>query len=184
MENIRYPEIASELNALRTKDQKERFKKTPNWKKIEEMDKTNIKRLKEIIAEIGWPNCSKVGEDASISAWLLVQHAVFDREFQEQCLNMMMAEPEEEVRKIEIAYLTDRILVAKELPQRYGTQFYKNNETGKNILRDVEDPVNLEVRRKQMGLEPFEDYLNSFAAMNNISPNEIGLGNFESYFAR
>lgn len=179
-----YPSIASELNAMREKDQEVRLREVLDWQEIEEVDRVHTARLKEIIAQIGWPNFSKVGDLASKNAWLLAQHADLDRDFQEQCLALMLAEPEGEVRKRDIAYLTDRILVAKGLPQRYGSQFYKNKETGKDTLRDVEDPANLESRRAEMELEPIAEYLESFAEMYNGDPKELGLGNFEPYFIR
>jgi hypothetical protein len=55
------------------------------WSQIvEPVDRANTARLKEIVAEHGWPGYQLVGEAAAHAAWLLAQHAPPD--FQEQCL--------------------------------------------------------------------------------------------------
>jgi hypothetical protein len=184
-EEIKFPKIAQELGQMRETDQVERLKESPNWTKIEKQDKKHTARLKQIIAEIGWPTISKVGTTASHTAWLLTQHADLDREFQEQVLRLMNQQDDDEVLKRDVAYLTDRLLVAKELPQRYGTQFYqtrkKDGSIDKCILREVEDPEHLEERRDKMEMEPFEENLARFAEMNHFIVEEIELGNFTDF---
>ena len=49
---------------------------------------SNNKRIMEIIEEFGWPLQSVVGKDGSEAAWLIVQHAVLEPEFQEECINI------------------------------------------------------------------------------------------------
>lgn len=176
-----YPKIADELNSMRDRDQKLRLEDNPDFKAIERIDKKHTKRLKEIIEKIGWPNKTKVGEQASKNAWLLAQHADLDLEFQEKCLELMMKELEGEVRKRDIAYLTDRIFVAKGLPQRYGTQFYKNEDTQKYSLQDVEDPENIEKRREEMGLESIRENVKSFCEIHKLNEADINLGSLKEY---
>src|SRR6266581_2580957 len=43
--------------------------------KQERLDKRNIKRLVEIIDKYGWPGRSLVGREASLTAFLIIQHA-------------------------------------------------------------------------------------------------------------
>jgi hypothetical protein len=42
-----------------------------------------------VIEKHGWPGKSLVGADGAQAAWLLVQHADLDREFQRQCLPLL-----------------------------------------------------------------------------------------------
>lgn len=49
----------------------------------------NTKRMKEIINEYGWPLESCVGEDGVDAAWLIVQHAVLEPKFQEECIELL-----------------------------------------------------------------------------------------------
>ena len=112
----------------------------------------NTERMKEIIEEIGWPSISKLSPEGASNAWLLVQHADHDLEFQKKCLQLMKAEPEGEVAKRDIAYLEDRIATSEGRPQIYGTQFHKNSD-GELEPLPISDPENVDQRCKEMGLE-------------------------------
>jgi len=149
--------IAEEIIEAAERDQEMRRKTVEDpsqWNT--DIDKKNTLRMKEIVAEIGWPSVSKVGADASNKAWLIVQHADHDRAFQKECLELMKALPKQEVLQANIAYLEDRVLVGLGLPQRYGTQFYRN-EAGEMCVRPIEERERVDERRALMGLEPFKD---------------------------
>ena len=122
----------------------------------ETVDHRNTERLKAIIDEMGWPSISKVGYDGSSNAWLLVQHADHDPEFQKRCLELMKSEPEDEISKRDLAYLEDRITVGDGKPQIYGTQFHTNSD-GQLELLPIKDPDNVDKRRKEMGLETLDE---------------------------
>lgn len=122
----------------------------------EMLDQKNTARMKEIVDKIGWPTVSKVGKEVSEMAWLLVQHADHDVEFQKRCLQLMREKPEEEVSMSDSAYLEDRIRVNEGKPQIYGTQFY--GEGANYGPRPIEDPENVNERRKKLGMESLEEY--------------------------
>lgn len=122
--------------------------------KMSLVDAANRKRLKEIIKEHGWPGKTLVGGDGAKAAWLLVQHADADVNFQRECLRLMEAAPEGEVSPKDVAYLTDRVLVNEGKKQRYGTQMGMKLEP-----RPIEDPANVDKRRAEMGLPPLAEYL-------------------------
>ncbi|MDP6553103.1 MAG: hypothetical protein QGF59_18540 [Pirellulaceae bacterium] len=121
------------------------------------IDKENRKWLDEVIKEHGWPGRSLVGVDGSHAAWLLVQHADHDRQFQKRCLTLMQEAAEGEVASVDIAYLVDRVRVGEGKKQLYGTQ--TKQVDGRWIVQDVEDPDNLDTRRKKMGMPPIDQYL-------------------------
>ena len=128
------------------------LKEDPLAQRVREIDAANTQRLHEIVDQVGWPTITMVGQDGSDASWLLVQHADRDRPFQERCLKLM--EPlmaVGEVSKKNVAYLTDRLLVAQKLPQRYGTQWMQVN--GDHEPGPIEDPEHLEERRAAAGLE-------------------------------
>jgi len=156
--SVKFQNIILELKSLYDRDQAMRLRAVKNpdlWD--DELDLKNTTRLKKIIEEIGWPTISKVGEESSNQAWLLAQHADHDLEFQKKCLELMKAEPESEVSKANIAFLDDRIAVAEKRPQLYGTQFF-HNEEGKLIPRPIFEMEKLEERRRERGMETFEEY--------------------------
>lgn len=150
-----YPEIANELVKMRDVDQAMMLgyqKYDP--KKIRE----HADRLKEIVKEIGWPTISKVGKRASHCAWLLVQHADSDVKFQRYCLNIIKREPPGEVGKQELAYLEDRVRINTGKKQLYGTQLYETKE-GKVKPEPLESPDKVNERRKEIGLQTLEEYI-------------------------
>ncbi|OGH91639.1 MAG: hypothetical protein A2534_00925 [Candidatus Magasanikbacteria bacterium RIFOXYD2_FULL_39_9] len=123
-----------------------------------EIDRLNTERIKIIISQYGWPGKSLVGEEGANGVWLLVQHADHDVEFQKHALKFLQeAVANEEAEKSNEAYLVDRIKVNTGQPQLFGTQFYED-EKGQFGPRPIEDPENVEERRRIFGLEPFSEY--------------------------
>lgn len=157
----RNKKLANQILEMAKLDQQVRkaYGKNPSLaKKMKVIDTANLLKMKKIIRKFGWPTVSLVGKKASHLAWLLVQHADNDVEFQESCLKLMKkAVKDNEALKTEIAFLTDRILVNKGKPQIYGTQFYKDKrgKLGPRLIRDIKA---LDTRRKKMGLENFKLY--------------------------
>lgn len=156
MTHTQYPSLAKELIELKEADQamRQKMREGSEWDK--EVDIKNTERLKEIIAEIGWPTISKVGAEAAMSAWLLVQHADYEPVFQSECLELMKT-TSDDVNPSWVALLEDRMRVNTGRPQLYGTQFY-TDESGVFGPRPIEEMEGLEARRKAVGLEPFADY--------------------------
>lgn len=160
---MRNAKLAKEILRMTKLDQKVRKAYIKNLtvyngKKLQAIDIENLKKMKRIVKEFGWPTTPLVGKKASHSAWLLVQHADSDIKFQEYCLRLMKkAVREDDVSKVNIAYLTDRILVNKGSPQVYGTQFYRD-ASGKWVPRPIADIKSLDQRRKTVGLNRFEVY--------------------------
>jgi len=148
-----YSAIADEIIKMSEVDQK--MRKSGQWDSS--IDIENTRRMKEIVEQISWPTRSKVGRHASHMAWLLVQHADHDHEFQKMCLALMKAQAVGEVSQANIAYLEDRVRVAEQRPQLYGTQFY-TNEAGNFGPRPIEDADNVDKRRKANGLQSLNEY--------------------------
>lgn len=180
------PEVATDLAKRVERDQKARLAMIESMKKpaaddkdapstaelnkiVRDIDQENTAWLGKQVEQHGWLGKTLVGEKGAHNAWLLVQHADANLEFQKKCLAMMEKMPEGEVSKVEIAYLTDRVLAAQGLPQRYGTQCSMNN--GKATVNTVEDPENLNQRRAEVGLDTIEEYLKTVEKMygNNKS---------------
>jgi len=158
--------LREELLQMRAVDQQARQKVTglPKpvdpaiWREVEAIDVRNTARMKEIVAAHGWPGKSLVGEDGANAAWLLVQHADKDPEFQQRCLDLLAeAVKKGEASGQDLAYLTDRVLVAQKKPQRYGTQVHE--EGGKRVPMALEDEAHVDQRRAEVGLPPLAEYM-------------------------
>ena len=123
------------------------------------IDRTNARRLKNLLARCGWPLTSKYGNEASADAWLLVQHADHDREFQRHALVLLeRAVSVGEARGGDLAYLRDRLAVAEGRPQLYGTQF-TGFENCKLVLAPIDSREAVNARRRAIpGMPTLEEY--------------------------
>jgi hypothetical protein len=126
-------------------------------KKMQEIDQRNTAWLKAVIDKHGWPGKSLVGEEGAHNAWLLVQHADLDRDFQKRSLELLKeAVKKGEASGKDLAYLTDRVLVGEKKKQLYGTQF--TTKDGELVPSPIEDEANVDSRRKEVGLGTLADY--------------------------
>jgi hypothetical protein len=156
--------ISKELVRLGGEDQSLRQDLTPEKMQdtllLQEMlrgDSARTARLQYIIEEYGWPDSSRVGNDAASAAFLILQHSP-NHEFQKRMMPVLERLAERgEVPRNDAALLIDRVLMHDSLPQLYGTQFQMVD--GRLVLYEVQDEVLLEERRKSMGLPPLEEYM-------------------------
>lgn len=139
------------------------------------IQRANTMRLKKIIEKYGWPSIRLVGENASRSAWLIVQHTNHDVRFQKKCLKLMKeiyARDPHDIDLGNIAFLTDRILVNTKKKQLFDTQFYVNkvDKNGALTYWPIKDFKNLDKRRKEYGIPPFKEYTK---AIESVKPLRI-----------
>lgn len=111
------------------------------------------------LTEIDWFTIPVYGEQADAAAWVLVQHADFDRPFQREVLKRLQRlAPSGATAGRNVAYLFDRLAIADGHPQRYGTQVQCKD--GKHeIMGGVESPDHLDTRRTALGLPTWATYV-------------------------
>ena len=134
--------------------------------KQKEVFDRHIPVIKHIINTYGYPTPKKVGAEASYHFFTLIQHSDSDPSFQASILPLLKKlASKEKIPKKEYAFLYDRVQRNTGKKQLYGTQlsFDSNgnlfDSTNKIIIpKDLEDPINVDKRRKEMGLEPLEQY--------------------------
>ena len=125
--------------------------------RMREVHERNADRLAQIIAQIGWPSATAVGEDAARSAFLIVQHAISRPAFMRSCLPLLQRAAQiGEVPQIEVAMLTDRMLIFSGKPQIYGTQF-DWDESGLMSPLPIENSERADQLRKAAGMETLEE---------------------------
>jgi hypothetical protein len=49
---------------------------------MEAVHRRNAQRLREIVAEYGWPDTELAGSDGTLAAWFITQHAIGEPDFQ------------------------------------------------------------------------------------------------------
>ncbi|MGH8055573.1 MAG: DUF6624 domain-containing protein [Stenotrophomonas sp.] len=155
------PALRVQLLEMARVDQEAR---TGDWspsmiEKMLAVDAANLPEIKKIVAEYrGLPGVAQVGADGLSAAWLLVQHADRDVDFQRGVLEQIMPlVARGEVSSREFALLTDRVLVNSEQPQRYGSQLLAVG--GKWQPKPMEVPDQVDQRRAAVGEMPLADYI-------------------------
>ncbi|MNL37149.1 hypothetical protein D3C87_1592760 [compost metagenome] len=134
---------------------------------IKKIDFENTEDLKPLLQIYSWFTISEFGRKTDINAWLLVQHADHDPDFQKSVLpTLEKLYPLKETRADNYAYLFDRVAASWNDPskrklQRYGTQGMCVGP-GTWAPLPVEDEVNLDKRRASVGLGPEADYIAIF----------------------
>lgn len=162
-----YDEIIAILDSIYQEDQKYRNqleeveKKSDEveslWKTINEKDALNQIAVKKILDEKGWLGVDIIGETGNSTLFLVIQHS--DLATQEKYLPMMrQAVKDGNAFAKDLAYLEDRVALAKGEKQIYGTQIERDKETGEYYPLPLIDPVNVDKRRAEMGLFPLEVY--------------------------
>lgn len=126
----------------------------------------HIPFLKDIYNKIGYPTIELVGKESSSKFFTMVQHSDSDVKFQEDMLEKVTKEMKTgNVSSKDYAFLTDRVQLAQNKPQIYGTQTGFNS-VGQAFSRDLMDSLNVNKRRKEIGLNPIEEYLNESTKMH------------------
>jgi len=120
--------------------------------RMEAVHRKNAARLRQIIAEYGWPDTDLVGGDGTLAAWFIAQHAIGEPDFQREALRLVQDKVKHgRVPAAQEAYLYDRIAMYEGRPQRYGTQGVPCPD-GEYRRWLTEDPEHLNERRVAIGL--------------------------------
>lgn len=132
--------------------------------RMAKIDEENTSVLKKLLQIHSWFKISQFGKQTDQNAWLLVQHADQDPEFQKQILKVLeKLYPKGETSPQNYAYLFDRVAASwgateKRTLQRYGTQGECKGKREWNPI-PLEDPSNLDKRRNEVGLPPMSEYI-------------------------
>ena len=160
--------LARELVDMGEEDQAERTGDPglpPGTKLGPPQDYARTARLKEIVAEHGWPTVELVGVDAASAAWLVAQHADFDVVFQQEARDLLReAVQDGQADPTELAYLDDRVQVNLALPQTYGSQVRCQGGTPAPATPLV-DPARVDDLRHEVGLGTLEAYYDELSMM-------------------
>lgn len=146
-----YSSLKDELNQMMELDQSTLHGKTDL--DFEILRVKQAERIQQIVDEYGWPTQDMVGEKASQAAWIIVQHADYDKEFQKKMLQVMHPLAlEGKIDPANYAYLYDRT----HRPQLYGTQGQCEAQEFKPF--PIEDPDQIDTRRRKMKMSTAREY--------------------------
>jgi len=150
--------IDSLLDMVYESDQRIRkFKTTDNgdFTQMAKEDHRNQELVISIIEKCGMPTLEEVNELQMNAIWLGLQHS--NEKYRKKYFPQIeKAVNKGDLNKSHYALMKDRMLMDEGEPQLYGSQL-KNGK-----LYKLDSPETVNVRRKEMGLEPIEEYLKNF----------------------
>lgn len=123
--------------------------------RMEAVHVKNAARLRELIAQYGWPGEEIAGEDGAEAAWMTAQHAVGEPQFQRHVLQLVQASAAAgHCPGWHAAYLEDRIALYEGRPQRFGSQWVDDPRDGRARPYHLADPEHVNDLRASVGLRP------------------------------
>jgi hypothetical protein len=132
-----------------------RIKDTLYIKQLLTLDSTLAADMTVILDRYGLPTRDLVGPAGSDAAMLIVQH---NWPLQERVLALAKALPAGQISPEKLGMLEDRVLVHRNQPQRFGTQFNIGPD-GVFRFAPVSDTVGLDARRTAAGMPPLSQYV-------------------------
>ena len=149
------------------------------WKIINVKDSINLIKVEEILAEYGWLGSDIVGEEGNSILFLVIQHA--NTQTQLKYLPMFReAVKNGNALAKDLALMEDRILLAQEEKQIYGSQLGIDMKTNEYLLSPMIDPDNVDKRREEVGLMPLAEYLNHFDLIWDIEKFKKRMEEYDS----
>lgn len=146
-----FTDLASELKYMMDLDQRTLRGNTDLEFDVVRVEHAN--RFEEIVSTYGWPTIEMVGDDGARAAWIIVQHADHDKDFQRRMLKIMKPLAlKDQIDPANYAYLYDRT----HSPQLYGTQ--GQCQGGKFKPFPVEDIETIDSRRESLKMGAAEEY--------------------------
>jgi hypothetical protein len=134
---------------------------------LEPVDDFTLREVMKLIPPEGWFRISKFGKDAALAAFHIVNHGgLADKKRIQPVIEAFARQGEAEPDAA--ATLYDKIAISEGRPQRYGTQF--ECKAGRYV-QTIEDPDNVEVRRKAIGMSvSHAEYLARLASVIQNPP--------------
>lgn len=130
-------------------------------------DSLNLIEIKNILDNYGWLGADKIGKDGNMTLFLVIQHS--DLTTQKKYLPMMReAVKNNNAKGSSLALLEDRIANREKKPQIYGSQIGYDKTTKSYYILLLDDPDNVDNRRKEVGLGKLEDYVKNWDIIWNV----------------
>jgi hypothetical protein len=124
----------------------------PYIQQMMDIDADNQEKIKVVLSKYGWIKQSKIGEKAAEAFFYTIQHS--DAAFMAKWFPEFKKLADiGEASKVECAMMEDRLLMWQGKKQIYGTQATVFREDKKVAIWPIEDPKNVNERRKKIGFE-------------------------------
>ncbi len=141
--------------------------------KCRHSDSINQIKVNHILNKYGWVGKNVVGDRGNLTLFLVLQHSDNNIELQLKYLPLLKdAVKKGDADPMHLALLEDRIRISQGKKQLYGSQIGKDRATGKYFVKPIEDVVNVDKRRAEVGLGPLADYVKQWGIIWTPEKNE------------
>ena len=159
--SVDYRTVQQDLQRIHEQDQKIREaimtvgmqsdEAVPLFKQMRSIDSVNQVYVRHLLSTSGWPTRAQVGEQASSTIFLVVQHS--SRALIAQQLPVLRKLVRQgEARKTELALMEDRLRMFSCKKQRYGTQTATwVRPDGALVVWPIQQPARVNQYRQQIG---------------------------------
>jgi hypothetical protein len=160
------------------------YQSTVNVLSQEQEDRES--QVYKLIKKYGWLTYNLVGEHAEKACFYITQHG--NDKYRKKSLPLLKKAVEEKnANPYHYAMMYDRYLTHKGKKQFYGTQLrpikgrlYRSDKVTKLgadnfMLFEIEDEINVNKRRAELGLKPLEDELKEKWGMKYVIPSKLTL---------
>lgn len=138
---------------------------------MKKIDSKNLSKVVSIIEQCGMPTSNEIDKEQIETIFLVIQHSSI--KYQKKYFSLLENSSKNgDLKESSIAKLKDRILVYEGKPQVYGTQLKLNIKTNTSTLVELENPESVNKRRKQVGLEPLQEFLKEYDIEFNVKQIE------------
>lgn len=167
----KYKDIKPHLEKILVLDQMYRTNYMETWQKFGDkstemislqqkmlkQDQANLKYVSRILDKYGWISYDTIGFKANQALFLVIQHS--DSTTQEKYLPLLkQAVKENKAFGHDLALLEDRVLIKRGNKQLYGSQIQCDSTGKKCWILPIEDEINVDKRRAEVGLQPLAEY--------------------------
>ena len=166
-EKLNFP-LMRELEKINDDDQSVRGNKSKDdetyAQRQHEMDAQNLIKIEAILQKYGWLGEDVVGNKGSNAFFSVLQHS--EPETMEKYLPVIRkAAAEKKAKPSQLALFEDRVNMYQGKKQIYGSQIrftYNDDGSRKCKVYAIEDPINVDKRRAEIGLQPIAEYVKGF----------------------
>ncbi len=145
---------------------------------INKKDSINIKIVTAIIDKYGWLGKDLIGATRNSTLFLVIQHS--DIKTQQKYLPKLREAVEKgNAESIHLALLEDRVNLRLNKKQIYGSQIGFDKKSNKYYVLPIENPEQVDERRKQVGLGVLSEYVKQWDIIWDIEQYKKELPYFE-----
>jgi hypothetical protein len=127
------------------------------------LDSLNIAEIEQYLSKITFPTIKTIGKKGMENLFIFILHMPYKLKLKYEN-NFNKAVIKGDFTNSQQAYFIDKMLIADNKKQRYGTQLEIVDSNKRYRLKEVENLQVLNSLRAKMGLETIEEYLESMGA--------------------